>query len=254
MGRAQRSCWPRDRRQCLRWQGQLANALAPLNVSPHEKTTGTDPAITAKWRPATRAVRAGTMRSEHGETSEALSSPAAISYDRQQPPSPRGSRARRPGCSIPGSRTRRSTMLPAAHRRDGRGRGVHGAGERHGGDDQRRCCACFSAGDHVVAGRAAFGSCRWILDNVLNRFGITHTAIDGTRQCRVGSGDPAQYQGVLLRNPGQSDDGHRRSGIRLRPGPVEGDHQHGRQCLCHRRCSSARWNTARMWSPIRPPS
>jgi cystathionine gamma-synthase/O-succinylhomoserine sulfhydrylase len=38
----------------------------------------------------------------------------------------------------------------------------------------------LSAGDHVVAGRAAFGSCRWILDNVLNRFGITHTAIDGT--------------------------------------------------------------------------
>jgi cystathionine gamma-synthase/O-succinylhomoserine sulfhydrylase len=38
----------------------------------------------------------------------------------------------------------------------------------------------LSSGDHVVAGRAAFGSCRWILDNVLNRFGITHTAIDGT--------------------------------------------------------------------------
>ncbi len=37
----------------------------------------------------------------------------------------------------------------------------------------------LSAGDHVVAGRAAFGSCRWILNNVLNRFGITHTVIDG---------------------------------------------------------------------------
>ena len=37
----------------------------------------------------------------------------------------------------------------------------------------------LSAGDHVVMGRAAFGSCRWIMNNVLNRFGITHTAIDG---------------------------------------------------------------------------
>ena len=40
------------------------------------------------------------------------------------------------------------------------------------------CMLC--AGDHVVAGRAAFGSCRWILSNVLNRFGITHTVVDGT--------------------------------------------------------------------------
>ncbi|HSG55404.1 MAG TPA: aminotransferase class I/II-fold pyridoxal phosphate-dependent enzyme, partial [Paracoccaceae bacterium] len=37
----------------------------------------------------------------------------------------------------------------------------------------------LSSGDHVVAGRAAFGSCRWILANVLNRFGITHTIVDG---------------------------------------------------------------------------
>ena len=37
----------------------------------------------------------------------------------------------------------------------------------------------LSQGDHVVAARAAFGSCRWILDNVLNRFGITHTVVDG---------------------------------------------------------------------------
>src|SRR3546814_5769384 len=27
-------------------------------------------------------------------------------------------------------------------------------------------------GDHVVAGRAAFGSCRWLVDTLLPRFGI----------------------------------------------------------------------------------
>ena len=37
-----------------------------------KKTTGMDRAITRKWRPATQAVRGGTWRSEHGETSEAL--------------------------------------------------------------------------------------------------------------------------------------------------------------------------------------
>jgi cystathionine beta-lyase/cystathionine gamma-synthase len=36
----------------------------------------------------------------------------------------------------------------------------------------------LSAGDHIVAGRAAFGSCRWIIDNVLTRFGIENTIVD----------------------------------------------------------------------------
>jgi cystathionine beta-lyase/cystathionine gamma-synthase len=36
----------------------------------------------------------------------------------------------------------------------------------------------LSAGDHIVAGRAAFGSCRWIVDNLLPRFGIEKTVID----------------------------------------------------------------------------
>ncbi len=36
----------------------------------------------------------------------------------------------------------------------------------------------LSAGDHIVAGRAAFGSCRWIVDNLLPRFGIEKTIVD----------------------------------------------------------------------------
>jgi len=36
----------------------------------------------------------------------------------------------------------------------------------------------LQAGDHVVAGRAAFGSCRWLVDQLLPRFGITSTTID----------------------------------------------------------------------------
>jgi cystathionine gamma-synthase/O-succinylhomoserine sulfhydrylase len=36
----------------------------------------------------------------------------------------------------------------------------------------------LSAGDHVVAAKAAFGSCRWLIDNLLPRFGITGTTID----------------------------------------------------------------------------
>ena len=35
------------------------------------------------------------------------------------------------------------------------------------------------AGDHVVAGRALFGSCRWILHNWAPRFGVESTLVDG---------------------------------------------------------------------------
>jgi len=36
----------------------------------------------------------------------------------------------------------------------------------------------LNQGDHVVAARAAFGSCRWLTDNLLPRWGITTTTID----------------------------------------------------------------------------
>ena len=46
-----------------------------------KKTTGLDRSITSKWRPATQAVRGGTWRSEHGETSEALFLSSGFTYD-----------------------------------------------------------------------------------------------------------------------------------------------------------------------------
>ena len=49
-----------------------------------KKTTGMDRSITAKWRPATQAVRGGTWRSEHGETSEALFLTSGYTYDDAQ--------------------------------------------------------------------------------------------------------------------------------------------------------------------------
>ncbi|WP_163849328.1 O-succinylhomoserine sulfhydrylase [Pseudooceanicola aestuarii] len=36
------------------------------------------------------------------------------------------------------------------------------------------------AGDHVVAARALFGSCLYVLENVLGRFGVEITLVDGT--------------------------------------------------------------------------
>src|SRR3546814_14647917 len=38
----------------------------------------------------------------------------------------------------------------------------------------------LSAGDHVVAGKALFGSCRWLTDTLLPKFGIETTTVDAT--------------------------------------------------------------------------
>ena len=38
----------------------------------------------------------------------------------------------------------------------------------------------LSAGDHVVAARALFGSCLYILENILPSFGVRVTFVDGT--------------------------------------------------------------------------
>jgi cystathionine gamma-synthase/O-succinylhomoserine sulfhydrylase len=37
----------------------------------------------------------------------------------------------------------------------------------------------LSQGDHLVAATAMFGPCRWVIDNLLPRFGITATFVDG---------------------------------------------------------------------------
>ena len=46
-----------------------------------KRNTGQNRDITKTWRPATQAIRSGTMRSEFGETSEALFLTSGYSYD-----------------------------------------------------------------------------------------------------------------------------------------------------------------------------
>ncbi|APE28299.1 O-acetylhomoserine sulfhydrylase [Aurantiacibacter gangjinensis] len=137
-----------------------------------------DRAQTGKWRAATQAVRAGTWRSEHGETSEALYLTSGFTYDSAEEVAARFA-GEAEGMQY--SRFKNPTVEMA----QARIAAMEGAEaclmQASGMAAMTSSLLCMlSAGDHVVAGRAAFGSCRWILDNVLNRFGITHTAIDGT--------------------------------------------------------------------------
>ena len=41
-------------------------------------------------------------------------------------------------------------------------------------------CTMVSAGDHIVAARALFGSCLYVLEEVLSRFGVEVSFVDGT--------------------------------------------------------------------------
>ncbi|MGB3721787.1 MAG: PLP-dependent transferase, partial [Pacificimonas sp.] len=46
-----------------------------------KKDTGHDRKVTRKWKPATQAIRGGTLRSDFGETSEAMFLTSGYSYD-----------------------------------------------------------------------------------------------------------------------------------------------------------------------------
>jgi O-succinylhomoserine sulfhydrylase len=141
-----------------------------------KKTTGTDRSITAKWRPQTRAVRAGTWRSEHGETSEALFLNSGYTYDDAATVAARFA-GEAEGMTY--SRLQNPTVAMLEERIAS----IEGAEacrvQASGMAAMTTAFLCqLQTGDHVVAGRAAFGSCRWLVDTLLPKFGIETTVID----------------------------------------------------------------------------
>ena len=141
-----------------------------------KKTTGTDRSITSKWRPATRAVRAGTWRSEHGETSEALFLTSGYTYDDAATVAARFA-GEAEGMTY--SRLQNPTVAMLEERIAAMEGAEACRVQATGMAAMTTALLCqLSAGDHVVAGRAAFGSCRWLVDSLLPRFGIETTVID----------------------------------------------------------------------------
>lgn len=141
-----------------------------------KRHTGQDRSITATWRPATQAVRGGTARSEWGETSEAIFLTSGYSYDRAEDAAARfaGEQA-----GMTYSRLQNPTVEMLEHR----------IALLEGAEACRTMATGMAAmtavllcqleqGDHVVAGRAAFGSCRWLVDTLLPKFGIQTTTVD----------------------------------------------------------------------------
>nr|ALG05315.1 cystathionine gamma-synthase [uncultured bacterium 5H7] len=142
-----------------------------------KRRTGQDRSITSKWRSATRGVRGGTWRSEWGETSEAIYLTSGYSYEDAGTPADRFA-GKAPGM------TYSRTQNPSVQMLEERIALMEGAEacrtQASGMAAMTAALLCqLSAGDHMVIARAAFGPTRWVTDNLLPRFGIACTAIDG---------------------------------------------------------------------------
>ena len=144
-----------------------------------KRDTGQNREITTKWRPATQAIRGGTWRSEQGETSEAIFVTSGYCYDDAQTVAARFAGEEE-------GMTYSRLANPTVQMLEERIALLEGAdacrAQASGMAAMTAALLCqLRVGDHVVTAKAAFGSCRWLTDTLLPKFGIETTAIDASR-------------------------------------------------------------------------
>jgi O-succinylhomoserine sulfhydrylase len=134
-------------------------------------------ASSARFRPETRLVHSGTLRSEFGETSEALFLTQGYVYDsaeqcearfKGEDPGYIYSRYSNPTIAM---FERRMIELEGAEAGRSTATGMAAV--------TTAVLAPLKAGDHVVAPKAMFGSCRYVIEDLLPRYGIASTLVDG---------------------------------------------------------------------------
>ncbi len=132
---------------------------------------------TRHLRPATQLVHGGTLRSQFGENSEAMFLTQSYVYDTAEQ-AERRFKGDEPGFIY--SRYANPTVAMFEERM----RLLEGAGAaRATASGMAAVTSVFlswlKAGDHVVAAKALFGSCRYVIEDLLPRYGIKSTLIDG---------------------------------------------------------------------------
>jgi O-succinylhomoserine sulfhydrylase len=145
---------------------------------------------TKPYRFETRLVHSGTLRSQFGETSEALFLTQGYVYEtaaqaerrfKGEEPGYQYSRFSNPTvamfearmCALEGAQAARATATGMA--------AVNTA-----------LMGQLRAGDHIVAAKALFGSCRYVVEDHLPRYGISSTLVEGT--------DLAQWKNAVRPN------------------------------------------------------
>jgi O-succinylhomoserine sulfhydrylase len=129
------------------------------------------------WSPETRLVHGGTLRSGFAETSEALFLTQSYVYASAEQAEERFkneaggfiySRYANPTVAMFEERMR---LLEGAEAARATATGMAAVAS---------ALLCFlKAGDHIVAARALFGSCRYVVEDLCPRFGIASTLVDG---------------------------------------------------------------------------
>ena len=130
-----------------------------------------------KYRSETRLVQSGILRSQFGETSEALFLTQGYVYDNSAQAEARF-KGEDPGYQY--SRFANPTVTMFEQR----------MAEFEGAEAARATATGMAAvtlammgqvkaGDHIVASKAIFGSCLYVMEDYLPRYGVTSTIVDG---------------------------------------------------------------------------
>lgn len=138
----------------------------------------------------TRLVHGGTVRSQHGETSEAIYMNSGFTYDDSEAAEARF-KGEEPGYiysrfSNPTVEMfqQRMALLEGAEAARGTASGMAAVTTALMGQ--------LKAGDHVVASRALFGGCRFVVEDYLPRWGVETVLVDGR--------DPANFAKAMKPN------------------------------------------------------
>jgi O-succinylhomoserine sulfhydrylase len=136
------------------------------------------PAPASRYRPETRLVHAGILRSQFGETSEALFLTQGYVYD-SSAQAERRFKNEEPGYQYSRFANPTVAMFEA---RMAAFEGAEAARATATGMAAVTVALLgqVKAGDHVVAAKALFGSCRYVVEEFLPRYGVTSTLVDGT--------------------------------------------------------------------------
>lgn len=135
------------------------------------------PASTANYLPETRLVHSGTLRSQYGETSESLFLTQGYVYNsaeecearfKGEDPGFIYSRYSNPTTAM---FERRMIELEGAEAARSAATGMAAV--------TTAILAPLKSGDHVVASKALFGSCLYVIQDLLPRYGIETTLVDG---------------------------------------------------------------------------
>ncbi|MGE6780980.1 O-succinylhomoserine sulfhydrylase [Ensifer adhaerens] len=133
--------------------------------------------MSKNWRPATQLVHGGTTRSQHGETSEAIFLTQGFVYDTSEAAEARfkgetdGFIYARYGSPTNDMFEKRMCMLEGAEDARATASGMAAV--------SAAILCQLKAGDHIVAARALFGSCRWVVETLAPKYGIECTLVDG---------------------------------------------------------------------------